>query len=48
MKRFLISIIAMTAVLASSAQKHYKLAVENPEILGDSIVYDIVEPSALD
>lgn len=48
MKRFLISIIAMTAVLASSAQKHYKLTVENPEVPGDSIVYDIVEPSSLD
>lgn len=38
----------MAAVLASSAQKHYKLAVENPEVPGDSIIYDIVEPSALD
>lgn len=45
---FIILAIAIFGIISTSAQKHYKMTVPNPEIPGDSIVYDIEEPSALD
>lgn len=47
-KVFIILAIAIFGIISTSAQKHYKMTVPNPEIPGDSIVYDIEEPSALD
>lgn len=45
---FVLGAILVCFISASGEQRHYKMTVENPEITGDSIVYDIVEPSALD
>lgn len=48
-KKFIVFIATVLCSISTfGATPHYKLAVENPEIPGDSIYYDILEPSALD
>ena len=45
---FVLAAALVCFISASGEQRHYRMAVENPDIPGNSIVYDIVEPSALD
>lgn len=45
---FVLAAALVCFISASGETRHYKMTVENSEIPGDSIVYDIVEPSALD